>query len=82
MIKLLMRIAIAEVLRCDQLVLRERCLVGMIFQQGLIANYWCLEKWLLVPVGQTDSFSILAMWHLMVFLDQGVCPCLVNSVEH
>ena len=82
MVKLLMRIAVAEVLRCNRLVMRERCLVVVIFRQGLIANCRCLEKWFLVPVGRTDSLSVFTMWHLVVFLDHGVCPCLVNSVEH
>ena len=82
MVKLLMRIAIAEVLRCNLLVMWERCLVVVIFRQGLIANCRCLEKWFLVPVGRTDSFSVFAMWHLVVFLDQGIFPCLVNSIEH
>ena len=61
MVLLLMRIAVAEVLRCDQLVSWRRCLVVVIIRLRLIACRWCLEMLSLVPVGWIDSFLVFAM---------------------
>ena len=70
MIELLMMVvAAANMLRCDWLMLWERCLVGMIIWQRLVADYRYLEKRLLVLVERIDSFSVLTMWELGLFLE-------------
>ena len=69
-----MRIAVVEVLRCDWLVSWRRCLVVVIIQLRLIAYRRCLEMLFLVPVGRIDSFLVFTMWHVILFLNQGVCP--------
>ena len=74
MVLLLMRIAVAEVLRCDRLVSRRRCLVVVIIWLRLIARRRCLEMLFLVPVRRIDSFPVFAIWHVTLFLNQGVKP--------
>ena len=54
----------------------------VVFRQGLVADYQCLENCLLVLEERIDSFSVLAKRKLGLFLEQGVGPCLESSVEH
>ena len=54
----------------------------VVFRQGLVADYRCLEKRLLVLEERIDSFSVLTMRKLGLFLEQGIGPCFESSVEH
>ena len=68
MVLLQMKVAIAELLRCNMLVSRGRCLVVMMIWPRLIAYQgWLGMSWI-------DSFLVFAMWHVVVFLNQGVGP--------
>ena len=53
----------------------------VVFRQGLVVDCRCLEKRLLVLKERIDSFSVLAMWKLGLFLEQGVGPCLESFIE-
>ena len=53
----------------------------VVFWQWLVADCRSLEKWLLMLEERIDSFSVLAMWKLGLFLEQGVDPCLESSIE-
>ena len=61
MVLLLMKIAVAEVLRYDLLISRGRCLMVVMIWLRLIAYRRWLEMMSWVPVGQIDSFLVLAM---------------------
>ena len=69
MVLLLMKIAVAEVLRRDLLVSRGRCLMVVMIWLRLIACRRWLEMLSWVLVGRIDSFLVLAMWHVILFLN-------------
>ena len=69
-----MKITVAEVLMGDRLVSWGRCLMVVMIRLRLIACHRWLEMLSWVPVGQIDSFLVLAMWHVILFLNQGVGP--------
>ena len=68
MVLLLMEVAVAEMLRRDLLVSQGRCLVIMMIRPRLIVY----RGW--SGMSQIDSFLVLAMWHVIMFLNQGVGP--------